>query len=104
MYIPLLGRNNPEGAKDFARQKTGIRLGHVESHLQDREFLLDRFTVADAYLFTVLNWSQFAGVDLSPWPAVQAYYKRLLTRPSIAKALAEEHDIYAWEQKRKAAA
>lgn len=104
MYIPLLGRNNPEGAKDFARQRTALRLGHVESHMQGREFLLDRFTVADAYLFTVLNWSQFAGVDLSPWPAVQAYYKQLLRRPSVAKALAEEQEIYAWEQKRKTAA
>jgi glutathione S-transferase len=104
MYIPLLGRSNPEGAKDFARQKTGVRLGHVESHLKGREFLLDRFTIADAYLFTVLNWSQFAGVDLSPWPAVQAYYRRLLKRPTVAKALKEEQEIYAWEQARKAAA
>jgi len=104
MYIPLLGHSNPEGAKDFARQKTAARLGHVESRLQRHEFLLDFFTVADAYLFTVLNWSQYAGVDLSPWPALQAYYQRLLQRPSIAKALAEEGRTYAWELKRKEAA
>ena len=104
MYIPLLGRSNPEGAKDFARQKTGIRLGHVDTHLKGREFLLDRFTIADAYLFTVLNWSQYAGVDLGSWPAVQAYYQRLLKRPSVAKALAEETQVYAWEQTRKVAA
>lgn len=104
MYIPLLGRNNPEGAKDFARQKTAARLGRVESRLQEHEFLLDRFSVADAYLFTVLNWSQYAGVELSAWPAVQAYYQRLLQRPSVAQALAEESRIYAWELQRKAAA
>ena len=101
MYIPLLGRTNPEGAKDFARQKTAPRLGHVESHLQWHEFLLDHFTVADACLFTVLNWSQYTGVDLTPWPAVQAYYERLKQRPSIARAIAEETQVYAWEQKRK---
>ena len=104
MYIPLLGRSNPEGAKDFARQKTAMRLGHLERHLQGREFLLDRFTIADAYLVTVLNWSQYSGVDLAPWPAVQAYYTRLLKRPSVAKALADETAVYAEEQKRRVAA
>lgn len=104
MYIPLLSRHSPEGAKDFARQKTALRLGHVESHLKGREFLLEGFTIADAYLFTVLNWSQFSGVDLSPWPAVQAYYQRLLKRASVARALAEETRVYAWEQSRKAVA
>ena len=103
MYIPLLGRSNPEGAKDFARQKTAIRLGHLERHLQGREFLLERFTIADAYLVTVLNWSQYSAVDLAPWPAVRAYYTRLLQRPSVARALKDESEVYAWEQKRVAA-
>ncbi|HEV2112163.1 MAG TPA: glutathione binding-like protein [Gammaproteobacteria bacterium] len=102
-YIPLLGRGNPEGAKDFARQKLTKRFDHLEHSLQEREFLLDRFTIADAYLVTVLNWSQYSGVDLSLWPAVKAYYTRLLERPSVARALKDESEVYAWEQKRAVA-
>src|SRR5262249_29059031 len=54
-----------------------------------RDYLLDRFSVADAYLFTVLNWSTATGVDLARWPAVKDYYTRMRQRPSIAKAFAE---------------
>ncbi|HEV7165600.1 MAG TPA: glutathione binding-like protein [Gammaproteobacteria bacterium] len=101
-YIPLLSRTSLEGAKEFARLRMALRLDHLDKHLQGREFLLDRFTVADAYLVTVLNWSPFAGVDLSGWPAVMAYYGRLTKRPSVARALAEEAKIYAEEQARHA--
>ncbi len=102
-YIPLLSRISPEGAKDFARQKMAIRLSHLDEHLQGQEFLLDRFTIADAYLVTVLNWSQFSGVDLGGWPAVKSYYTRLLKRPSVARAIADESVVYAEEQKRRVA-
>ena len=104
MYIPLLGRDTPDGAKEFAHRKTSMRLGHLERLLQGREFLLERFTIADAYLVTVLNWSQYSGVDLVEWPTVKSYYTRLLKRPSVARALADESLVYAEEQKRRVAA
>ena len=75
----------------------------MERELQKQEFLLDRFTVADAYLVTVLNWAQYVDVELAKWPAVEAYYTRLLKRPSVAKALVEEAQIFADEQKRRVA-
>jgi glutathione S-transferase len=99
-FIPLLDRNSPEGAKAFARQKLPLRLGYLNRYLEARSFLLDQFTVADAYLVTVLNWAPYAGVDLSEWPEVTAYFHRLTERPSIARALAEEAKAYAEEQAR----
>jgi len=66
--------------------------------------VLDRFSVADAYLFTVLNWSTAAAVDLGRWPAVKDYYSRMRQRPSIATALAEERAIYVEQQARHKAA
>jgi glutathione S-transferase len=55
-----------------------------------REFLLDHFTVADAYLYAVLNWSVATRVSLSRCPA----HRRLRIRPSVARAYQEELILY----------
>jgi len=104
VFIPLLDAKAPEGAKAYARDKARTRLAYLEAHLAGRDFLLDRFTVADAYLLTVLNWSLASGIDLSAWPAVETYVARLRQRPSVAKALAEELALYREEQARRKAA
>jgi glutathione S-transferase len=77
-------------AKAFARHEAKGRLGYLNDHLDGREWLLDRFTVADAYLVVVLNWAQFVNLDLSPYPNVAAYLERARERPSIARAINEE--------------
>jgi glutathione S-transferase len=48
------------------------------------------FSVADAYLFTVLNWAKWVKLDLSPWPALGAYLARAAARPGVQKALKSE--------------
>jgi glutathione S-transferase len=48
------------------------------------------FTVADAYLFTVLGWSGHVGIDLSKWPLLAAYHARIAQRPKVQQALKEE--------------
>jgi glutathione S-transferase len=100
LFGPLLDSKAPEGAKAYALEKGTSRLSHLEKHLTGREFLLDRFSVADAYLFTVLNWSVVTPIDLKKWPAISAYFARLRDRPSVAKAFAEERALYAEEQSR----
>jgi glutathione S-transferase len=102
VFTPLLSADSNEGAKEFARSKAPQRLGYVNTHLEGREFLLDRFTVADAYLVTVLNWARFAGVDMAPYPAVQNYFQRLSERLSVARAFAEEFAAFKAEQARRA--
>ena len=79
-------------------------LGYLDRHFRDHEFLLEKFSVADAYLVTVLNWSQASGIDLNEWPNVLAYFKRMVKRPSVARALAEERALYAEEMERRKAA
>jgi glutathione S-transferase len=88
----------------LARDKAELRLAYLAAHLDGRGYLLDRFTVADAYLVTVLNWAKFVAVDLSVRPVVQAYVDRLLARPSVARALAEELALHQQEQERRSAA
>jgi glutathione S-transferase len=104
VFNPLLDRGSPDGAKAFARDKAAQRFDYLNDRLSGRDFLLDRFTVADAYLVVVLNWAAFSGVDLAQWPAVQAYFKRMRERPSVGRALAEEFALYQEEQTRRAAA
>jgi glutathione S-transferase len=104
VFIPLLAADAPEGAKAYARQLAPKRFAILERHLANQDFLLDRFTVADAYLTTVLNWGRAAGIDYAEWPAVKAYFGRMTKRPSIAKALAEEFALYQEQQARRQAA
>ena len=61
-------------------------------------------TVAEAYLYTVLNWSNATPVKLDRFPAVQAYYARMQKRPSVAKAFREELALYKAEMVRHKAA
>jgi glutathione S-transferase len=100
-YIPLLNRNNPEGAKEFARKKLPLRMAYLSTQLEKSGFVLERFSIADCYLVTILNWSNAAAIDLAEWPVVQDYYNRMRQRPSVAKAIADEAPIYAEEMERK---
>ena len=104
VFIPLLDPASPDASKPYAREKAERRFARLNSHLNGREFLLDHFTVADAYLVTVLNWARFVGLDLAKWPAVKAYNDRMLKRPNVAKTLAEEMAMYQELQARRGSA
>ncbi len=104
LFIPLFDQGLSEDAKARVRDKSELRFAFLDNHLRGRDFLLDRFTVADAYLYTVLNWTGSTKVDLTPWPAIAAYHKRMQARPSIAKAFKEEFALYQAELARHKAA
>ena len=78
--------------QQIARDKIGQRLSYVEKHLAEQGPLLtgQQFTVADAYLFTIAGWSTFAKVDLTPFPNLRSYLKRIGGRPKVQEALAAE--------------
>jgi glutathione S-transferase len=103
VFVPLLDARAPADAKSYALSKAASRLDHVARHLAEREYLLERFSVADGYLFTVLSWTVVTPIDLSQWPPLTAYIARLRARPSVGRALREELALYAAEQARHAA-
>ena len=100
------GREHPSRilAVITRKPKGESRLAYLNDYLTGREFLLDRFSVADAYLYTVLNWSMATPVKFDRFPAIQAYYTRLQKRPSIAQAFGEELALYKAELARHKAA
>ncbi len=104
LFIPLFDQRAPEGTRPHALKKYESRLKYLSDYLDGRDFLLDRFTVADAYLYTVLNWTAPTQVDLAPFPAIGGYHRRLQIRPSVAKAFKEELALYEAERARHRAA
>ena len=93
MYSPWLF--HPEygaQAQDAAREKIGQRLAFVEAHLAAAgPFLMgERFTAADAYLFTIVGWSGFARVALTAFPHLRGFMERVGARPAVRRAMAAQ--------------
>jgi glutathione S-transferase len=68
----------------------GKRIDWLSEQLTGSFLTGERFTVADAYLFVCLNWSPWIGIDLSRWPTLQAFMKRVAARPKVQEALQAE--------------
>lgn len=90
-FSPLFNPKTPEDWKTVVKAQLARRFRYVDQKLQGKNWLMgEDFTVADAYLFTVLSWSKHVGVDLSPWPQMIAYLDRVASRPAVQAALKAE--------------
>lgn len=90
-FSPLFNPKAPEEWKDMARALLAKRIGIAAQQLEGRDYLMgSSFSVADAYLFTVLGWARHVKVDLAPWPVLQAYLARVAARPAVQAAMAAE--------------
>ena len=91
-FSPLWYPDTHDTTKHAQRTKLSKRFEYLDSILAKQPYLMgDKFTVADAYLHTILNWSGPLKVDLSPYPAIISYQKRIAARPGVAKANRIEH-------------
>ena len=90
-FSPLFNPKMPEEAKAIAKEKLAQRYEWLNGQLEGKEWLSgEHFSVADGYLFTVTNWAQPTGVDLSPYPNVQAWHARVAARPGVQAAMKAE--------------
>ena len=89
-FSPLFNPATPEEWKTVVRGLIGRRLDVVEQKLAGRDYLLGEFSVADAYLFTVLGWGGMVGVDVGARPVLAAYRARVMARPAVQQAMKEE--------------
>lgn len=100
LFLPIFSPVEPEASKALAKSRLEPTLDYLAKRLDGRDTLVGaQFTVADAYLVTLLNWFGFVGCDLDRWPTLQAYHRKHLARPAVAQALAVEMA----ERKRRAA-
>lgn len=85
------GQELTPAEREATERQVAKRTSFIENKLDGSTYLLgETFTVADAYAFVILNWSNFVGIDLSAWPRIQAFMDRVQARPSVQKSLKAE--------------
>ena len=90
-YSPLFKDDTPEATRAERKAYLAKRYDFIEKILARQPYLLgDHFTVADAYLFAVTRWADFVKLDLSAFPSLQAFQKRVAQRPAADAALRAE--------------
>ncbi|ABM39432.1 glutathione S-transferase BphK1 [Janthinobacterium lividum] len=90
-FSPLFNPAASEDWRNAVRQAIAARLGVVATRFEDAPYLLgDSLSVADIYLFVVLSWGAYVNLDLSPWPALQAFMGRVGGREAVQAALRAE--------------
>lgn len=90
-FSPLFNPKTPEEYLEIARAKLEQHFRYLDDTLAQQHYLLgSRFSVADAYLFTVLRWAVALQFDLQRYPNLAGYMKRVAARPAVAAALNAE--------------
>ncbi len=90
-FTPIFRPTTPDAYKEISRENLRKRFDHLDQELSGRPYLTgDKFSVADAYLYTVLRWAPRIEIDLSKWPNLTAYMERVAARPKVQEALAAE--------------
>ncbi|QKZ04428.1 glutathione transferase GstA [Pseudomonas eucalypticola] len=87
---PLFNTDLSEPTQEIFRQKLFKRLDYLNKGLVNKEYLLGDFGLADAYLFAVLKWLPFFGIDIKGWPQLASFMGRVDARPSVRAAIAAE--------------
>jgi glutathione S-transferase len=90
-FGPMFSPDTPAEYKTMLKDKIGKRFDWLAGELKGKDYLMgSQFTVADAYLYTILRWTDFVGLDLAKWPVLAAYKTRVEARPKVREALLAE--------------
>ncbi len=90
-FGPIFRPTTPDAYKAISKENLGKRFDWLNKELAGRQYLMgDKFTVADAYLFTVLRWTSRIEIDLGKWPNLKAYVDRVAARPKVQEAMKTE--------------
>jgi glutathione S-transferase len=90
-FSPLWNPAAGEQVHSYTRANLEKKFDWLDTQLAGKKFLTgETFTIADAYLFTVVNWTSFLGIDLAKWPALRDFQARVAARPKVQEALAAE--------------
>ena len=90
-FGPIFRPTTPDEFKKLSKENLGKRFDWLDKQLAGRAYLMgDKFTIADAYMFTVLRWSKGVGLDLERWPVLRDYVARVAARPHVHAALRTE--------------
>ena len=94
-YSPLFNDKILPEAREERLTYLRKRYDFLEKQLAGKTYLFgDRFTAADAYLFTVTNWARHVKLDLAAFPNVLGFQKRVRARPAVHAAMKAEGLVY----------
>jgi glutathione S-transferase len=80
-----------DGWRQAMTDRLGLRFDWLAKQLEGKQYVMgDKFSVADAYLFTILNWAPIVKFDLGKWPTLTEYQKRVASRPKVQEAMKAE--------------
>ena len=95
-FGPIFRPTTPDAYKTISKENLSKRFDWLDKQLAGKQYLMgDKFTVADAYLFTVLRWTTRINMDLAKWPNLKAYVDRVAARPKVQEAMKAEGLIAA---------
>jgi glutathione S-transferase len=87
----LFHKETAESTRKLVENKIALRFAELDAHFSRNEWLAgSTFTVADAYLFAIVNWAPWVRMSLSPYPKLEAFMTRVRVRPHVRAALAAE--------------
>jgi glutathione S-transferase len=90
-FSPLFNPKTPDEYKKIARENLAGRFDWLDQQLAGKDYLTGKsFSVADAYLFTVLTWTKPMQIDLGKWPNIAAFVARVSARPKVKEAMKAE--------------
>jgi glutathione S-transferase len=90
-FGPFWNPSIPDSVKELARERLALRFGYLNDRLAAGPYLTGAsYSIADAYLFTILGWADFHKIDLSPWPRLVDYRGRIFARPAVQEAMRAE--------------
>lgn len=90
-FTPLFRPDTPEEYKPTIRALLEKKMQYVNESLKDEQWICGpRFSIADAYLFTVLRWAYAVKLNMAGLSNIDAYMARMAERPAVAAALKAE--------------
>ncbi|CNI00241.1 MULTISPECIES: glutathione transferase GstA [Yersinia] len=90
-FSPLFNPKTPDEYKAIARERLDKQFSYVDSVLAQHKYLLGtKFSVADAYLFTVTRWANALKLDIKQRSHLDQYMAHVAERPAVKAALAAE--------------
>ncbi|HUJ99815.1 MAG TPA: glutathione transferase GstA [Stellaceae bacterium] len=91
VFAPLFRATTPDEFVKITKDNLANKFAFLDRHLATHQYLMgDSFTVADAYCFTIVNWTRFKDIDLGRWPNLKSYMDRVAARPKVQEAMKAE--------------
>jgi glutathione S-transferase len=89
-FSPLFNPKATDEWKQVVKDNLGAKFDYLSKQLQGKDYLMGAFSVADAYLFTILSWSKNMNIDLAKWPVLAQYMERVGARPAVKATMEAE--------------